>query len=247
MPTLPKNNNIGKRLSAAAEFAAARLSEREDKLFAVDVGTDHAKLPVYLAGLDSFCHITATDIAEGPCEIARNNISSCPKSIRDKITVVRTDGLQGLDDVQCNRVIIAGMGGELIRDILQNASFVRKEKEKIKFVLQPQTKPEILRNYLDSGYRILDERFVLEAGKYYVVISAVFDGIVRKSSLIELYFGRKNLNTKSEIFLGYFRKRYAVLQKNILAKKDAGVDDAEFEQDSQLLAEMKEYIKENGV
>lgn len=247
MPSLPKSNNIGKRLSAAAEFAAAPLYEGEGALFAIDVGTDHAKLPIHLASKDNFHRITATDIAEGPCESARANISSCPKCIRDKITVCRTDGLSGLDGTECNRIIIAGMGGELIRDILKKADFVRKEKEKIKFVLQPQTKTEILRAYLDCGYRITDEKFLTEGGKYYVVICAVYDGMKRESTLLEYSFGKVNLERAEDVFCEYFRKRYEVLGKNISAKKNAGIPESQTYCDEELYRQMQNYIEEKGL
>ena len=247
MPSLPKKNNIGKRLSAAAEYAAAPLYEGEGKLFAIDVGTDHAKLPIHLAMRDDFCHITATDIAEGPCHSAVANISSCPEYIRDKISVVRTDGLTGLDDVRCNRVIIAGMGGELIRDILTKADFVRADKEKIKFVLQPQTKAEILRAYLCDGYRILDERFLIDGGKYYVVIAAIYDGVKRESTSLELNFGRVNLEKCENAFCDYFKRRYEILGKNIAAKKEAGMSGESVSDDEALYLQMKEYIEEKGI
>ncbi|MBR5528190.1 MAG: SAM-dependent methyltransferase [Clostridia bacterium] len=250
MTTLQQNKlqNIGKRLKTVAEIAAVRLSceENAEGLYAVDVGTDHAKLPLFLLSKGDFCHITCTDINEGPCRAAEENIRSAGKFYAERTHVVKTDGLTGLDGIKINRVIIAGMGGELIVHILSDAEFVRREKEKIGFVLQPQSKEHILRRYLcENGYLITDEKRVEDAGKLYCVISAVYDGMTREYSLLEQYFGKQGLSARDELFRKAFLKKYTVLKNNINArsgKKDACREDV-FLEEEKLFCEMKEYIE----
>ncbi len=243
-----KKINIGKRLKTVAETAAVRLSceKNNDALCAVDVGTDHAKLPMYLVSELGFEHVTATDINEGPCRAARENINAAGSFFAQKIDVVKTDGLNGLDGIKTNRVIVAGMGGELIVHILSDAAFVRNEPEHIGFVLQPQSKEHLLRRYLyTEGYRITDEVRVVDAGKLYCVISAVYDGVKRQAELLELYFGKPGLERCDELFLKDFLKKYRILHKNLNArqgKQEVGREEI-YDEEHNLFLQMNQYIE----
>jgi tRNA (adenine22-N1)-methyltransferase len=218
-----KKINIGKRLETVAETAAVRLSCEDEKtpLYAIDVGTDHAKLPMYLVAQCGFSGVVATDINEGPCETARKNISANGAFFAERIKVVKTNGMEGLDGTEVNRVTVAGMGGELIADILKRASFTRAEKEKVGFVLQPQSKEHILRKYLcENGYRIICEKWVEDAGKCYCVINAVFDGEKRQPSLFGLYFGFAEIEKGKEVFEKVLLKKAALLERNLKERKE---------------------------
>jgi tRNA (adenine22-N1)-methyltransferase len=243
-----KKIHIGKRLETVAETAAVRLScESENTaLCAIDVGCDHAKLPIYLVTEKGFAHVTATDINQGPVDSANRNVSLAGASVSQKIDVIKTDGLTGLEGVFCNRIIIAGMGGELIKEILSRAGFVHKTDEKIGFVFQPQSKQHILREYLCTGYRITDEKWIKDAGKTYCVISAVFDGKKRDLSLIELHFGTPGLKMCDEIFAEYFNLKYKILAHNIGQRKDKNGDGTNklFAEEKELFRQMTEYIHE---
>lgn len=246
-----KKPNIGKRLETVAETAAVRLSCEDEKtpLYAIDVGTDHAKLPMYLVAECGFLGVVATDINEGPCETARKNIAANGAFFAEKIRVVKTNGMEGLDDVSVNRVTIAGMGGELIADILSRADFTRKEKEKVLFVLQPQSKEHILRRFLcENGYRILCEKWVEDAGKCYCVISAVFDGVKREESLFGLYFGFSGIEKGKEVFEKVLVKKTKVLERNIEErKKHSCEENINFSEEERLLCEIKAYANERGI
>ena len=70
-------------------------------------------------------------------------------------------------------VIIAGMGGETIRDIISACEY-SKQKAPL-FLLQPMTHAEVLRKYLiENGFSILSESVIREQHRYYVIISAQF-------------------------------------------------------------------------
>ena len=101
--TLPSN-----RLCAAAEIAAASLYDGETKnLRAIDVGCDHAKLAIYLIQSGICSHVVACDINEGPVEVAKKNVSRRTfkdKPLSDYIDVVCTDGLEGLENTDANRI-----------------------------------------------------------------------------------------------------------------------------------------------
>lgn len=133
-----------------------------------DVGTDHALLACYLAKCGAKA-VIASDINEGPLEAARRTVEQegC-----DNVRVVRSDGLCEIDFA--DDVIICGMGGELIADIIAGCRFL---SESTRFILQPMTKPEILRKRLYAdGFEILEERTAYDGKRAYVVMLAAFTG-----------------------------------------------------------------------
>lgn len=254
MLTSPQNKalHIGKRLETVADIAAVRLSREETlPLTAIDVGTDHAKLPLYLVAEKGFSSVIAADINKGPCDTARKNIAAAGEPFTSRIRVVQTDGLTGLEDAGCRRVIMAGMGGELIRDILRRAPFFRREKEATVFVLQPQSRAQLLRDYLyEEGYRICQERLCRDGNKIYQVLSAVYDGKVREASQMERYFGKDNILRDDPLFRQLFSEQLKRTEKNLRDRE--GREHTEercrdmHQREKILLAEMKAYRQSKG-
>lgn len=134
-----------------------------------DIGTDHGYLPVYLMENKISKLVIATDISE--------------KSLDKIITYVRDNGLEeyiitrlgdGLDVIkpfEIDTLVIAGMGGLLIRDILE------KNKETTNsitnFIFQPMIASRELRQYLiENKFNILDESLAREKDKFYEIIYA---------------------------------------------------------------------------
>ncbi len=236
--TLPSN-----RLCAAAEIAAVSLFEGErEKLCAIDVGCDHAKLAIYLVQSGICAHVTACDINEGPVAKARENVARrtlMGKPLSDYIDVVCTDGLSGLEETDANRIFILGMGGELISDILERALFLRDEKHKgkVKLILQPMTSEDDLRVYLyTNGYEIIDETMVLDKDRVYAVISAVYDGVKRCGTRAEMLLGKHNIQKGTELFVRQLERRIRITEKAVMDREKAGLDSREL---SELLCEMK--------
>ncbi len=136
-----------------------------------DVGTDHALLACYLAG--SAKAVIASDIRDGPLEAAKRNIK---RFGAENISVVKSDGLDNIpfaDDV-----VICGMGGELIADIVSRCRFLT---ENTRFILQPMTKSDELRRRLYSGgFEIIEERVCYDTGRGYVVMLVRYTGAGRE-------------------------------------------------------------------
>ncbi|MBQ8170814.1 MAG: SAM-dependent methyltransferase [Oscillospiraceae bacterium] len=133
-----------------------------------DVGTDHALLACYLAK-NGAKEVIASDINDGPLESARRTVGQegC-----DNVRVLKSDGLQQID--YADDVIICGMGGELIADIIADCRFLTKDT---RFILQPMTKAEILRRRLYAdGFEILEERTAYDGKRAYVVMLAAYTG-----------------------------------------------------------------------
>lgn len=139
--------------------------EKLDKAKVImDVGTDHGYIPIYLVKNGIAEKVIASDINKDPLKKAQ--INAALDGVSDKIDLRLGGGLAPLKNREAEAVIIAGMGGNLIRDILE-ADF-NKVKSLQYLILQPAQNPEVLREYLyNSDYEILDEDLCLDEGKYY--------------------------------------------------------------------------------
>ena len=152
---------LSPRLAAVAKSvpAGARL---------IDVGTDHAMLPVYLAQTGRIAHAFASDIRPGPLTAARALVAKTGTG--DVIDLRLTDGLCGFTRPDGDTVTIAGMGGETMTSILSAAPWVR---DGVLLILAPQSKPDVLRRYLaENGMSVTHERLVRDAGRLYPLLLA---------------------------------------------------------------------------
>ena len=132
-----------------------------------DVGTDHGHIPVHLLQSGFSGRVCATDIRPGPLDAARQTAREA--ALERKIEFLLTDGLDGLDGTGIGSVVIAGMGGENIADILSRAPWTRENRL---LVLQPMSKADVLRSFLSAhGYRVETERLV-EDGPVYELLTA---------------------------------------------------------------------------
>ena len=114
----------------------------------------------------------ACDVNEQPLERSRSTVALY--GAEDKVELRLTDGLNGLTPEMVDCVTIAGMGGDLIARILEEAGW---EKENhIQYLLQPNTKADHLRGWLlEHGYRTINER-VVEEGRFVYPILHVTPG-----------------------------------------------------------------------
>lgn len=136
-----------------------------------DIGTDHALLPIYLVkkGITASC--IAADIVDGPLESAKKNISAA--ELGSKITTIKSNGLEKVYTFTPKTVIIAGMGGETIRNIISDCDYSKSGAPF--FLLQPMTHLETLREYLfNNGFSIVCERVVQEQNRFYVIIATQY-------------------------------------------------------------------------
>ena len=148
---------LDKRLSAVAGL----VREGAD---ICDVGTDHAHLPCYLARTGKYGKIYACDLKPKPLEFARAQIEHQGVDV----ILVQSDGLENIPP--CDDVIIAGMGGELIAEIIEKMPGCFKNPN-LRLILQPMTKKEDLRNRLNqSGYEIISEKSVIEKNRAFTII-----------------------------------------------------------------------------
>lgn len=154
--------NISKRLKALAEFVLPGS-------IIADIGTDHGYLPVYLILQGISPRAVAGDINAGPLEAARNNVTQY--QVADRVALRLGNGLQVVKPGEVDTIIIAGMGGGTIRDILQAALAVATQAKRL--ILQPMADEQDLRQFLvTQGWRLVDEELLLEDNRLYSIIVA---------------------------------------------------------------------------
>ena len=159
-----------------------------------DVGTDHGLVPIFLLQSGRIRSSAASDIRPGPLSRARANAES--HGI-DNIRFVLCDGLAGISPEEADTIVIAGMGGETIAAILAAAPWVKSDKT---LILQPMSRPEVLRGALgEQRLRIEEERLVEDGGKLYTILRAG-SGEPRSLSEAERYIGPVELLSGQELF-----------------------------------------------
>jgi len=222
---------MSKRLEKIASFVA-------DGVGVADVGTDHAYLPIILRDRGYTGRIIATDINEGPIGKAAAGLREA--GYEDSVELVLCDGLSGCKPDSVDTIVVAGMGGDTITGIIDRAEWTYKPG--IKLILQPVTKPEILRYWLiNNEYRITDECLVKENGTVYQIICAEIAEKVKYSDA-ELYVGKLEQIIKYDCFAEHIDnhiKRFKSAVEGLNIAERTGLD-AWLELNSTVLSELYE-------
>lgn len=136
---------------------------------AADIGCDHGKLAYYLVGTDRAEKVIATDISEGSLQKATE--LAAENGVERRMPTRLGDGLDPIASGEVDTVIIAGLGGDVIADIIKRAYV--KGKRFANYVLSPNTHPEKVRRALvEIGQKIVYDSPVICAGKRYTVIKS---------------------------------------------------------------------------
>lgn len=154
---------LSKRMKAVASMVT-----RGNRL--ADVGTDHGYVPIALIEQNYIPSAIAMDINQGPLDKAREHITA--QKLDKYIQTRLSDGVEALEALETDTILIAGMGGELVIHILKDGEEVCKSVKEL--VLQPQSDLDKVRKYLrENGYKIVDEDMVFEDGKFYPMMRAI--------------------------------------------------------------------------
>ena len=133
---------------------------------AADIGADHGRLSCYLLESGRCERMIVSDISAVSREKARALFSA--RGLEDRVTLSARDGLSALEG-KPEAVIISGMGGGLIADILQ----LDVDLQGAKLIFSAQTELPLLRDAVTKrGYYILHEHVVRAKGRFYLVLSA---------------------------------------------------------------------------
>lgn len=170
-----------------------------------DVGCDHGYVPAYLVSNGIIPSAIACDINEAPLESCKRLVTDM--ELEDKIKCVLSNGLESVDGNDIDDVLIAGMGGELIADILSRCTWI-KEKH---IVLNPMTHPELARKWLyDNGFEIDKDIIVKDGRHYYSVFDASYTGEYSPKCEADYFLGNiKDFSNKEyfEHLINYLKNK----------------------------------------
>jgi len=137
---------------------------------AADIGCDHGKLGAALLQQGRVQHLFASDISLPSLEKARALFTQI--GLEEHAEFYVSDGLSHLKPGQADVLLFAGMGGELIAELLEKGDSVARSAKKI--CMQPMGGLIELRRFLNAhNYRIVEAELVQDAGRVYQVLSAV--------------------------------------------------------------------------
>ncbi len=217
-----------------------------------DIGCDHAYTAIYLLTNRVSPYVIAMDVNQGPLDSAKENVRRY--GVEDKISIRESDGLAELQGGEVDTILISGMGGRLMVQILtDNIKVVMAARE---LVLQPQAEIHLVRKALQElGYLIIKENMIKEDGKYYVIMKLKADtsSTMDKDYYLirpeHIYFGRLLLEEKNPVLLEYLhseKQLYENIYKEliVLPTSQSIQRQAEVEELLQVINHAISYYKE---
>ena len=192
---------ISKRLELVASFVP-------QGSILLDVGSDHAYLPIELVDRGQIEAAIAGEVVEGPYQSAVKNVER--HGLKEKIQVRLANGLAAFEEAdQVSVITIAGMGGRLIATILEEGLDKLANVERL--ILQPNNREDDLRIWLqDHSFQIVAESILEEAGKFYEIL--VVEAGQMKLSASDLRFGPFLSKEVSPVFVQKWQKEAAKLE-----------------------------------
>lgn len=219
--------NITPRLRSIINFIT-------DANVVADIGCDHAYVAITLVSEGRAKKVIACDIKEGPLKIASDNIKKYNKE--QSVTARLGSGLDPIEENEADTIIIAGMGGELIEEIL---------KENIKkarcnhLILQPMNSQETLRHWLiENDFVIEKEDIAIEGFKVYNILSVKCGHMEHFKEEIEYHIPPYLKNHKN--YKKLYQKKERELKKVITGlRKSKEIDTQKLSKYERLLEEME--------
>ncbi|VYU13020.1 SAM-dependent methyltransferase [Peptoniphilus gorbachii] len=192
-----KLSNRLKKIAELVDFGAT----------VIDVGTDHGYVPNFLCEKKISRDIIATDISKNSLE---KSIELTKKMGNEKF--IRNILANGIVKENRDNIIIAGLGGIQISEIILNSIEISKSAKKL--ILQPMQKSNILRRELNNmGFEIIDEEIIFEDDRYFEIIIVKFNGKKKSLNELDFYFSNILINKKDKVYLSYLSERKFELEK----------------------------------
>ncbi len=216
---------LSERLRIVADFVTQKR--------VADIGTDHAYVPIYLHKKGATEKIIACDVKQKPLEKAQQNIRLYGANVQTRLG----NGLQPLQPYEVDTVILSGMGGMLMIELLEQSYEVTDSLKEL--VLCPHLDVPAVRKYLHQiGYCIAEEKMIQESHIFYTILRA--EKGQENYNEIEYLFGKKLLEKKDNVlkqFLSNEKTRLQNIEKQLKNTEKA-------QQRLQEIAEQKKWIEE---
>lgn len=201
---------LSKRLRMVASYVT-------DGYRLVDIGTDHAYIPIELVLEKRIPWAIAMDVNRGPLERAESNIREY--GLSERICTRLSDGFASLGVGEVDSAVIAGMGGGLTVRILKEGKRVAGTLKEC--ILQPQSEIERVRAFLlKEGFLFIAEDMTEEEGKYYPMMkvappqSRTEEGGKYPDSLAwdetELLYGKYLLQSRNPVLRKYLEREQQI-------------------------------------
>lgn len=206
---------ISKRLKAVSDMVLFETL--------ADIGTDHGYVPIYLCKKGKIKKAVACDINKGPLEKAEKNIAQY--GLSDVISVRLGNGLKSIKPFEAETIVIAGMGGMLISEILESSFDVTASAKQL--VLQPQLDVKKVRKFVHkSGFKISDEEMIFEDGIFYNILSCE-KGSEKYDFDFEYVFGKRLIEKKSKTLKEFIESKIELNEKIAKGLMKAKTENAE--------------------
>ena len=194
---------ISNRLKEIANFI-------NNKKCVVDVGCDHAFLPIYLVLNNKSLSAIALDNKKGPLLSAKDNIKTY--NLESKIKTILSDGLKNVNPIDYDAIVISGMGGETIINILKDGP-INPDAD---LFLEANKNNKELREYLTlNNYKIVNEKMIKDKGHFYTIIHAIKTDIKVTLTDVQLLFGPVILKEYSDVFKEYLTYNISILEREM--------------------------------
>lgn len=168
-----------------------------------DIGTDHAYLPTWLILNGVIEYAIAADLRKGPLDRAKDTAEKY--GISNKMDFRLCDGLSDIHSGEVDTIAIAGMGGETITHILENAPWTKEHG--ITLILQPMSSQPDLRQWLGANGYMIEKECIIREDKTLYNIFLVKAGTMGEMTAAELLAGRQNKDPLRGEFLAHLIKK----------------------------------------
>lgn len=183
------------------------------KGMAADIGADHGKLMIALFEGGIVEHGYAVENKKGP--YSRLVKALMEHNLEDKIVPLFSDGIKDLPP-RVHTVIIAGMGGNNIIDILKK--YPNKTKQIDTLIVDAHTNvPKVRKEVNKLGFVIADEKMIREDDVFYEIIKFVRADVAFYGEN-DIEFGPILRNEKSATFKEKYNGRIFEIDKLLSLK-----------------------------
>jgi len=229
--------NLDKRLEGVAKFVP-------NGCIMADIGTDHAYLPTALLQNDKIRYAIASDVALQPCKVAATTLAMY--GLTTKSVVRQGNGLSVLQEGEVDCIVLAGMGGSTIIDILDDSIDVAKSVKRV--ICQPMLAADKLRKYFfKKGFKLTEETLI-EDGKFLYEIIVAEVGKDKCYSDAEYLIGPLLLKNKHPLLSKQIARQKDVLKRILFGmRKSSGAKESnKYRENRKLLEELESLENDIG-